>query len=96
MRKTHAKGGAGQTVARYIDGVMPKIARNRALKVERSPKPLSSATASTGSFEVASRRAARPIRTRNTYWYGVMPTRRRNTRRKPLRQESSNSSLAVA
>ena len=53
--------------ARYLDGVVPNVARKRALKVERSPKPLSSATERTESFDVFRRRAARIILARKTY-----------------------------
>jgi hypothetical protein len=52
--------------ARYTKGVIPKIWRNRLLKVERSPKPESNAIAVTVSDDPTKRTAARRILTPST------------------------------
>ena len=70
------------TAVRYAVGLTPKMLRKRALNVDRSPNPLSSAIDRTLSDELARDEAARRILAASKYWYGVIPIARRKTRRK--------------
>ena len=53
---------------RYAVGVTPKMLRKRALKVDRSPNPLSSAIDKTESDEPAKPTAALRILAFSRYW----------------------------